>query len=82
LKLAAEQLPDLVVTDLLLPKEHGIEVMQAIKDEFFLPIIAMSGIYGKDEIKDKLQDVYIEDFFEKPLDLKEILASIRSILNE
>lgn len=81
LKLAGEQLPDLVITDLLLPKEHGIDVMQAIKDRLFLPIIAISGIYKKDEIKAKVGDVFIDDFFEKPLDLEGILASIRSILN-
>lgn len=81
LKLAAENVPDLVITDLLLPKEHGIDVMQNIKDNFFLPIIAISGIYKKNEIMDRLGDIYIEGFFEKPLDLDEVLTCIRSILN-
>ncbi len=82
LKRVAEQVPDLVITDLLLPKEHGIDVMQTIKDRFFLPIIAISGIYKKDEIRDRINDIYIEGFFEKPLDLNGILACIRSTLNE
>ena len=69
LKLAGENVPDLVITDLLLPKEHGIDVMQSIKDRFFLPIIAISGIYKENEIKDRLGDIYIDGFFEKPLDL-------------
>jgi two-component system OmpR family response regulator len=81
LQLAAQQLPDLVITDLLLPKEHGIEVMQAIKDRFLLPIIAISGIYRKEEIQGRISDVFIDGFFEKPLDLDGILACIRSILN-
>jgi len=81
LKLAEEHIPDLVITDMLLPKEHGVEVMQAIKDKLFLPIIAISGIYKKNEIKDKIADVYIDGFFEKPLDLDGILACIHSILN-
>ena len=81
LKLASEHVPDLVITDLLLPKEHGIDVMQTIKDKLFLPVIAISGIYKKSEIKDKLDDVYIDGFFEKPLNLEELLACIRSILN-
>lgn len=81
LQQAAEQLPDLVITDLLLPKEHGIEVIQAIKDRFLLPIIAISGIYGKDEIQGRIHDVFIDGFFEKPLDLDGILDCIRSILN-
>lgn len=81
LQLAGEELPDLVITDLLLPKEHGIEVMQAIKDRFFLPIIAISGIYRKEEIQGRINDVFIDGFFEKPLDLDSLLACIRCILN-
>ena len=81
LKLAGEHVPDLVITDMLLPKEHGIEVMQSIKDKLFLPIIAISGIYKKSEIKEKIADVYIDGFFEKPLNLEEMLACIHSILN-
>jgi DNA-binding response OmpR family regulator len=81
LKLAGEDVPDLVITDLLLPKEHGIDVMQNIKDRFFLPIIAISGIYKENEIKDRLGDIYIDGFFEKPLHLDKLLACIRSILN-
>ncbi len=82
LKLAAEHLPDLVITDLLLPKEHGVDVMLAIKDRFILPIIAMSGIYKKNEIGAMIDGVYIEGFFEKPLDLNGLLACIHSILDE
>jgi DNA-binding response OmpR family regulator len=82
LKMAAEKLPDLVITDLLLPKEHGIDVMQAIKDRFILPIIAMSGIYKKEEVGRMIEGVHIEGFFEKPLDLKQLLDCIRSILDE
>ncbi|MCG2812184.1 MAG: response regulator [Candidatus Aminicenantes bacterium] len=81
LKLAGEHIPDLVITDMLLPKEHGVYVMQAIKDRHFLPIIAISGIYNKNEIIDKVDDVYIDGFFEKPLNLDEILLCIHSILN-
>jgi DNA-binding response OmpR family regulator len=82
LKMAEEHVPDLVITDLLLPKEHGVEVMQNIKDRFFLPIIAISGIYKENEIKNRLGDIFIDGFFEKPLALDKVLACIRSILNE
>ena len=81
LKLAGEYSLDLVITDMLLPKEHGVVVMQTIKDNYFLPIIAISGIYKKNEIEDKIGDVYIDGFFEKPLNLDEILVCIHSILN-
>lgn len=81
LALATKRIPDLVITDLLLPKEHGVDVMRTIKDNFFLPVIAISGIYKKSEIKAEIDDIYIDGFFEKPLDLDEMLICIRSILN-
>ncbi len=81
LTLATKRTPDLVITDLLLPKEHGVDVMRSIKDNFFLPVIAISGIYKKNEIKSEIDDIYIDGFFEKPLDLDEMLLCIRSILN-
>jgi DNA-binding response OmpR family regulator len=81
LVLAEKHVPDLVITDLLLPKEHGINVLQTIKDRFFIPIIAISGIYESHEIIDKIDDLYIDDFFEKPLNLKSLLAGIQKILH-
>jgi DNA-binding response OmpR family regulator len=81
LALATEHTPDLVITDLLLPKEHGVDVMRSIKDNFFLPVIAISGIYKKSEIKTDIDDIFIDGFFEKPLDLDALLLCIRSILN-
>jgi DNA-binding response OmpR family regulator len=81
LALATKRTPDLVITDLLLPKEHGVDVMRSIKDNFFLPVIAISGIYKKSQIKAEIDDIYIDGFFEKPLDLDEMLLCIRSILN-
>jgi CheY-like chemotaxis protein len=80
--LAARQVPDLVITDLLLPKEHGIEVMRELKDRFFTPIIAISGIYQKEEIEAKIDDIFLEGFFEKPLDLDSLFKGIQSALNE
>ena len=82
LELAEKHIPDLVITDLLLPKEHGIDVMHKIKDRFFIPIIAISGIYKKDEIKEKIDDIYLDGFFEKPLNLEELLKGIQAVFNE
>ena len=80
LELAEKRIPDLVITDLLLPKEHGIDVMHEIKDRFFIPIIAISGIYKKTEIKEKIDDIYLDGFYEKPLNLEELFKGIQAIL--
>jgi DNA-binding response OmpR family regulator len=80
LELAEKHHPDLMITDLLLPKEHGIDVMHKIKDRFFIPIIAISGIYKKNEIKEKIDDIYLDGFYEKPLDLEELFRGVQAIL--
>ena len=80
LELAVKHIPDLLITDLLLPKEHGIDVMREIKDRFLMPIIAISGIYKKDEIKEKIDDMYLDGFYEKPLNLEELFKGIQAIL--
>jgi len=80
LELAEKHHPDLVITDLLLPKEHGIDVMHKIKDLFFIPIIAISGIYKKNEIKEKIDDIYLDGFYEKPLNLEELFKGVQAIL--
>jgi DNA-binding response OmpR family regulator len=82
MQLAEEKTPDLVITDLLLPKEHGIDLMRSLKDRYLLPIIAISGIYKKNEINNCVNDIYIEEFFEKPLNLNEILGCVQSVLHE
>jgi len=80
--MAEKHVPDLLITDLLLPKEHGIAVMHKIKDRFFTPIIAISGIYQKDEIKTKIDDIYLDGFYEKPLNLEALFKGIQAIFNE
>jgi two-component system OmpR family response regulator len=76
-----ETLPDLVVTDLLLPGEHGINVIKAIKENYFVPVIIMSSIYKEAEIKPLMEDYFVEAFFEKPFDLKELLKKVNDILD-
>ena len=50
--------PNLVISDLLLPGEHGLAVIKFIKDKYFLPVIAISGIYTKDELKKDIEEKY------------------------
>lgn len=73
--------PDLVISDLLLPGEHGLEVIKFIKDKFFLPVIAISGIYNEDELKKDIEEMYIDGFIKKPIDISLLLKMIEKILS-
>ena len=74
-------LPDIVITDLLLPGEHGVNVIKIIKENYFVPVIAITGIYKKDDLKNVIDDYSVEAFFEKPVNLEALLEKVNSILN-
>jgi DNA-binding response OmpR family regulator len=82
IELAEKRTPDLMITDLLLPKEHGIDLLHQIKDRFFIPVIAISGIYKKDEIMEDTDDIFLDGFYEKPLNLEDLLKGIQAVLYE
>jgi DNA-binding response OmpR family regulator len=81
LELAQAHIPDLVITDFLLPREHGIDVVRTIKERFFIPVIGISGIYGAAEVNIQLEYCGLDGFFPKPLDLNALWQCVQLILN-
>ena len=78
---ATSEHPDLIVTDVQMPRMNGIEMIKRIReeDEFRqTPIIVMSA-YGKRIIDDALK-AGADDFVEKPIDFEKFLTAIRSKL--
>lgn len=80
--LAEQHVPDLVITDLLLQKEHGIDVVRTIKDRLFIPVIAVSGIYREEEVRRELHDFEIDAYLAKPVPLPDLLRHVQTILHE
>ncbi|HST21707.1 MAG TPA: response regulator [Blastocatellia bacterium] len=78
---ATSEHPDLIVTDVQMPRMNGIEMIKRIReeDEFRqTPIIVMSA-YGKRIIDDALK-AGADDFVEKPIDFDKFLTTIRAKL--
>jgi DNA-binding response OmpR family regulator len=78
---ATNEHPDLIVTDIQMPRMNGIEMIKRIREEDELrqtPIIVMSA-YGKRIIDDALR-AGADDFVEKPIDFNKFLTTIRSKL--
>ena len=75
-------LPDLVISDLLLPGMHGLDFIKKIKDDFFIPVIIVSGVYEKDQINNFIENNYVEACLFKPIDLNQLKQIVAGIFNE
>ncbi len=72
--------PDLIVLDLLLPGEHGLDLVATIKKRFFIPTLIISGVYMLEEIQAQLETTMVEGFFEKPINMVNLRSMIKKIL--
>ncbi|MBV5340960.1 MAG: response regulator [Deltaproteobacteria bacterium] len=77
LKLIAEQLPDLILLDVMMPGMTGFEVMQILKDDPVTADIPVIFITALDEGKNEAQglDLGAVDYIHKPFDI--ILTRLR-----
>jgi two-component system KDP operon response regulator KdpE len=75
----AQQRPDLMVLDLLMPGLSGLEVCRQVRATSSLPIIVLS---VKDTEHDKVEalDLGADDYVAKPFHMNEVLARIRVAL--
>ncbi|TVP75223.1 MAG: response regulator [Gemmatimonadales bacterium] len=82
LREAGASLPDLVITDLLMPEKEGIETIMELQDRWpELPIIAISGAGG--EAGGPLEDAALfgaRAVLSKPFSLDEFLATVDRVL--
>ena len=75
----AEETPDMVLLDIMLPGLDGWEVCRQIRKTSSVPIIMIS---AKGETFDKVLGLELgaDDYITKPFDTKEVLARIKSVL--
>ncbi len=71
--------PDVVLTDLAMPRSDGFELISAIRATSRTPIIVLS-VRGGDPDKIRALDLGADDFVTKPFSMPELLARIRAQL--
>ena len=77
----AEEKPDLVLLDLMLPGTDGIELMKDILRAGDVPVIFVSA-YGRDELIARAFDMGAVDYVVKPFSPTELAARIRAALRK
>ena len=78
-RLIEEEEPHLVLLDLVLPNNDGIELMKDILDIADVPIIFLS-VYGQEEVIARAFDMGAADYVVKPFSPTELAARIRAVL--
>ncbi len=74
-----ELLPDLVLTDLAMPRGDGWSVVQGVRRRGATPILVLS-VRGEVEDKVRALDLGADDYVTKPFSLAELLARVRAQL--
>ncbi|HZY61291.1 MAG TPA: response regulator transcription factor [Edaphobacter sp.] len=73
----AEWSPDMVITDLSMPRMDGIALCSEIRRESNLPILVLS-VRDQDDSKIKALDAGADDYVTKPFSMEELLARVRA----
>lgn len=84
LQAAVDHLPDLIVTDFLMPRLNGYEMIRKLKarpDTREIPVIMLT---AKDDVESEIKviDAGAHDYLAKPVDAKRLLARVRRMLRE
>jgi DNA-binding response OmpR family regulator/HPt (histidine-containing phosphotransfer) domain-containing protein len=79
------EMPDLILTDLLMPGLHGFDICKSVKEDSQLkdiPLIIMTAVYKNAIHKLEAKRLGVIDFVEKPLNFEELLNKIRKALGQ
>src|SRR5512146_1611115 len=71
--------PDLVITDLSMPKLGGLELCRRLRTKSQVPIIVLS-VKGEERTKIEALDAGADDYVTKPFSMNELLARVRACL--
>jgi DNA-binding response OmpR family regulator len=93
LEAAAREPPDVVITDVIMPKVHGVDLINTLRERYpGIRVIAMSGggsfgplAYKPDAISTHAylaaaHEAGAEEILTKPFDLTDLLAAVRRLL--
>jgi DNA-binding response OmpR family regulator len=75
----ADHVPDLVLLDLNLGHDNGLDIARSIRRDHAIPIIMVT---GKDDVIDRIVGLELgaDDYITKPFHVREMLARVHSVL--
>ena len=79
LEIVKDFAPDLVITDLVMPRMNGIELCRELRKFSQVPILVLS-VRGEERSKVEALDSGADDYITKPFSTGELLARVRAAL--
>ena len=81
-KKAEEIIPDLILLDIMMPRQDGYEVKKMLLGDKSLATIPVIMLSAKDNTEDKVAGfgLGVDDYITKPFDLAELLARVKSTI--
>ena len=83
LEVASKEKPDVVISDMLIPKIHGLDICNKIKQNPQLKdtkIILMTAVYKGAAFQFEAKESGADHFIEKPIDTNELLDKLEKLL--
>jgi CheY-like chemotaxis protein len=83
IKLAAEELPDLIIMDMMMPRMNGLDATQRIREHQALrqtPIVAVSA-YGADAYRTIAIEAGCDDYVSTPFEPDKLANLIESLIS-
>ncbi len=83
IRIAKEDLPDLILCDILMPETNGFDYLEILKNDYStkeIPVILISAKAEKSDVKLGME-LGAEEYFIKPFDSLELLKTINKILD-
>lgn len=83
LKLAVSQMPDLIITDVVMPEMDGIQLVKALKGNSLVSHIPVIMLSGKNKLQDRMMglDTGADSYLPKPFYLSELKVLMANLIN-